>query len=69
MRVPLSLLRKLVNIPVDVDTLAETMNGRIAEVEAVHRFPEAEAFAGVRLVRIEEELDRNEEAVHWRDVG
>ena len=68
MRVPLSLLRKLVDIPVDVDALAETMNGRIAEVEAVHRFPEAGAIAGVRLLRLEEELDRNEEAVHWRGV-
>ena len=67
MRVPLSLLRKLVDIPpeVSVGRLADLMNARISEVEGVHRFPDREAFAGVRAARLVEVVDSGEAYDRW----
>lgn len=67
MRVPLSLLSKLVDVPaeVSVEDLADRMNARISEVEGVHRFPSREAFAGVRIARLVEVVAEGEEYDRW----
>lgn len=52
MRVPLSLLRELVDLPQDLKGLEDRMNGRISEIEKVHRFPTREQFGGVVLARL-----------------
>ncbi len=57
MRVPLSLLEQLVEIPVEVEDLAALMNGRIAEVEQILRFPSQEALADVRVIRLNQKLE------------
>lgn len=66
MRVPLSLLRQLAPVQVDVDTLSRVMNARVSEVEAVHRGPSRAAFAGVCIVEAVEALDQRAEHTRWR---
>ena len=56
MRVPLSLLKRFVDIPVDVSELASLMNGRIAEVESVHLAPSSADLVDVQAVRLEKKL-------------
>ncbi|MEE2751810.1 MAG: hypothetical protein VX519_10300, partial [Myxococcota bacterium] len=57
MRVPLSLLEQFVEIPVGIEELAALMNGRIAEVEQILRFPSQEALADVRVVQLQQKLE------------
>lgn len=66
MRVPVSLLKSFVNIPVSVEELADLMNGRIAEVEHILRFPSREALRDVSVARLLEVEDENEEWALWR---
>ncbi len=49
MNVPLSLLRKFVDVPLEAQALADLMNGRIAEVEHVLTFGDRQALADVRV--------------------
>lgn len=70
MRVPLSLLSKMVSLPKDgdafaVDELAEKMNGRVSEIEHIHRFPSRQAFAGVQVVRLIEVVETTEDYQRW----
>ncbi|MCP4810393.1 MAG: phenylalanine--tRNA ligase subunit beta, partial [Proteobacteria bacterium] len=72
MRVPVSLLRRLVRIPDDVsiELLADRMNARISEVEGIHRFPSRETFAGVRIATLGAVVEETEEFARWTsDVG
>ena len=69
MRVPLSLLKRFVDIPVDVTELASLMNARIAEVEAVHLAPSSEALADVQAVRLEKRLDGDDTFGLWQVQG
>lgn len=66
MRVPLSLLRSLVELPDDLDTLLRELNARVSEVEHVHRFPSREAFAGVEVVELAEAGARADAYTRWR---
>ncbi|HJN77175.1 MAG TPA: phenylalanine--tRNA ligase subunit beta [Myxococcota bacterium] len=67
MRVPVSLLGKLVDIPpgVSVEELADLMNGRISEVEGIHRFPSRESFVGVVIARLVEVADSGDDYDRW----
>ncbi len=69
MNVPLSLVRKLVDVPVSAQDLAELMNGRIAEVEHVIRFPARSAVADVRVGVFEELVAEQEGVQQWRVVA
>ena len=69
MNVPLSLVRKLVDGPVSAQDLAELMNGRIAEVEHVIRFPARSAVADVRVGVFEELVAEQEGVQQWRVVA
>jgi len=66
MRVPVSLLNKLVEIPVDPVTLAGLMNGRIAEVEHVLTSPSRDSFSGVCVAELVEILDETDDWAQWR---
>ena len=66
MRVPLSLLSKMVSLPKSgdhfaVDELAEKMNGRVSEIEHIHRYPSRQAFSGVQVVRLISVVEQTEE--------
>ena len=70
MRVPLSLLSKMVSLPKDgdgfaVDELAEKMNGRVSEIEHIHRFPSRQAFAGVQVVRLISMVEETQDYQRW----
>ncbi|MFZ5481044.1 MAG: phenylalanine--tRNA ligase subunit beta [Myxococcota bacterium] len=69
MRVPVSLLKQMVPIPVDLDTLVRVMNARVSEIEHVHRFPSREAFRDVRVVELIEAVERREEHTRWRTTA
>jgi phenylalanyl-tRNA synthetase beta chain len=69
MRVPVSLLRRFVPIPVDLDTLVRTLNARVSEIEHIHRFPSRESFAGVRIVELSEALEGRDGHTRWRSTG
>ena len=62
MRVPVSLLKSFVDIPVSVEELAGLMNGRMAEVEHILRFPSRDALADVCVATLVEAEDEN---VDW----
>lgn len=49
MRVPLSLLSKLVPVPTDVSALAATLNARVSEVEAVEHLADGDVVLGFDL--------------------
>ncbi len=66
MRVPVSLLRRLVAVDVPLDTLVRELNARVSEIEHLHRFPAREAFAGVQVVRLEEAVARQDGHARWR---
>ena len=66
MRVPVSLLRRLVSVDVPLDTLVRELNARVSEIEHLHRFPAREAFAGVQVVRLEEAVARQDGHARWR---
>lgn len=66
MRVPVSLLKSFVDIPVSVEELADLMNGRIAEVEHIVRFPSREALSGVCVATLVEIEDENDDWALWR---
>lgn len=65
MRVPVSMLKQLVDFPCPVGELAEIMNARISEVEGIHRFPTRDSFAGVQLVELVNPVDSTEEYTRW----
>ncbi|MDP2308157.1 MAG: phenylalanine--tRNA ligase subunit beta [Pseudomonadota bacterium] len=69
MRVPVSVLRKLVPLPADLDSLVHTMNARVSEVEHVIRFPARAAFAGVSIVEAVRPVQRQGEHTRWEMVG
>jgi phenylalanyl-tRNA synthetase beta chain len=65
MRVPLSMLRAMVDVTVDIKELAVIMNGRMAEVE--HIFPplDKDLFGDVVIARMRELLDQDENWELW----
>jgi phenylalanyl-tRNA synthetase beta chain len=67
MRVPISQLRRLVDIPdqVSVEQLKQRMNGRISEVEHLIRFPTREQFAGVRVARLGQVVEPTPDFGRW----
>ena len=67
MRVPISQLRRLVDIPttVSLDDLELKMNARISEVEHLVRFPTREQFAGVRLATLGQVVEESEDFARW----
>ncbi len=76
MRIPLSQLMRcfddadqarLAAIP--VAEFARVLNARVSEVEHIHRHPERERFADVRIVEAVEALERREGFTRWRTVG
>lgn len=69
MRVPVSVLRKLVHLPADLDSLVRTLNARVSEVEHVIRFPAREAFAGVSIVEAVRPVQSQGEHTRWEMVG
>ncbi len=69
MRVPLSLLKRFVDIPVDVSELASLMNGRIAEVESVHLAPSSADLVDVQAVRLEKKLGGDNAFGLWQVQG
>ncbi|MEC7240466.1 MAG: phenylalanine--tRNA ligase subunit beta [Myxococcota bacterium] len=66
MRVPVSLLKSFVDIPVSVEELANLMNGRMAEVEHILRFPSRETLKDVCVATLLEVEDENEDWALWR---
>ena len=66
MRVPVSLLKSFVDIPVSVEELADLMNGRMAEVEHILRFPSRESLRDVCVAELLEIEDENDEWALWR---
>ncbi|MDP6934253.1 MAG: hypothetical protein QGG40_15110, partial [Myxococcota bacterium] len=50
MRVPVSLLRDLVDVPQDLEHLAEVLNARVSEIERVERFPGPGELEGLSIV-------------------
>ncbi len=66
MRVPVSLLRRLVDLPDDLDTLVRELNARVSEVEHVHRHPPRESFQDVRIVELVEATASREGFTRWR---
>jgi phenylalanyl-tRNA synthetase beta chain len=69
MRVPVSVLQKLVPLPADLDTLVRTMNARVSEVEHVIHFPAREAFAGVSIVEAVRPVQSQGEHTRWEMLG
>ncbi len=67
MRVPISQLRRLVDIPdhVTVEELKQRMNSRISEVERLIRFPSRERFAGVRVARLGRVVEQTQDYARW----
>lgn len=66
MRVPVSLLKQMVPVEVDLDTLARTLNARVSEIEHTYVFPSREAFGDVRLVKLLEAVAAQGEHTRWR---
>ncbi|MEN9787037.1 MAG: hypothetical protein RLZZ299_2301 [Pseudomonadota bacterium] len=66
MRVPVSLLRRLVDLPDDLDTLVRELNARVSEVEHVHRHPPRDSFGDVRIVTLVEAVAANGGYTRWR---
>lgn len=66
MRVPVSLLRRFVPIPVDLDTLVCTLNARVSEIEHIYRFPSRNAFAGVQVVELAQAIEQRDGHTRWR---
>ena len=60
MRVPLSMLKAMVDVKVDIKELAVIMNGRMAEVE--HIFPplDKDLFKDVVIARMNEILNQDD---------
>ena len=69
MRVPVSLLRRLVDLPDDLDTLVRELNARVSEVEHVHRFPTRDAFGDVHIVELAEATASGGGHTRWRLHG
>ncbi len=69
MRVPVSILRSLVPLPVELDELVRTLNARVSEVEHVIRFPARAAFAGVSIVEAVRPVQQQGEHTRWEMVG
>jgi phenylalanyl-tRNA synthetase beta chain len=69
MRVPVSVLRSFVPVPVDLEALVRTLNARVSEVEHVHHFPSRAAFADVRVVEAVRPVASAAEHTRWEMVG
>lgn len=65
MRVPLSLLSQMVDLPESIDELAEKMNGRVSEIEHIHRFPSRQAFADVVRVELVQVVQESADYQRW----
>ena len=65
MRVPLSLLKSFVDISLSPEALADLMNGRIAEVEHVVRFPSRSALSDVCVAAASRLLDGDDNWELW----
>ncbi len=65
MNVPVSLLRKLVDVPLDARALADLMNGRMAEVEHVVTFPGRASMDDVRVARFHTLTAEREGVQQW----
>lgn len=66
MNVPLSLLRNLVDVPLDAEPLADLMNGRMAEVEHVVTFGARDSRDDVRVGLFETCLEERDGVQMWR---